>query len=131
MTAGVPDKVEKNPQKRPRHTLLRPLSGIRKNVNEQSSEHTQKHPADGLPCRESAQLRCDIYFSMRSYYGIYHGKINKCKVSYMDVFEFIFPSWKCWKNKYSPEKALAKIQKRPYMNIFSFTPLAYAPGREK
>ena len=47
------------------------------------------------------------------------------------VSGFIFPWWKCWKNKMPLKICLIKIRKRPYMNIFSFTPLAYAPGREK
>lgn len=66
-----------------------------------------------------------IYFSMRSKLPIYHGKINKKICPFTGVFGFIFPWWKCWKNKIPLKTRLIKIRKRPYMgdfaSIFSLT----------
>lgn len=60
-----------------------------------------------------------IYFSMRSKLPIYHGKINKKICPFTGVYGFIFPWWKCWKNKIPLKTRLIKIQKHPYMGDFA------------
>ena len=67
-----------------------------------------------------------IYFSMRSKMPNYHGKINKKMCPFTGVSGFIFPWWKCWKNKMPLKIRLIKIRKRPYMDVPSFNFFAYA-----